>query len=159
MMAVLAEITAQVLVSDTLTLPVAADRVNEIVPSVHDLQCFVIDNRVIFVGILRKQIIFVDLNDSVRHASVDIPFSDLVAAPGVPAGSNCQLTPAVVFLNFRLLSPVQLHESVVVDVAVVVTDDTPAGNTVTFANTLPTQPLRFGPQGVVRATETGIQAS
>ncbi|TCL63750.1 uncharacterized protein DUF3794 [Hydrogenispora ethanolica] len=158
-MAVLAETTAQVLVSDTVTLPVAAEKISEIVASVRDTQCFVIENKVIFLGTLHKQIFFVDQDGFVRHVGVDIPFSGFADTPGVPAGSSCQLTPAVVFLNFSLVSPTELQENVVIDINIVVTDDDPSGNTVTFSNTLPVQPLRFGAQGTVRVSEAGFHMS
>ncbi|HEX3046794.1 MAG TPA: DUF3794 domain-containing protein [Bacillota bacterium] len=153
-MAVIAETTAQVLVDDTITLPLEAEKIDEIVASIRDLNCFVIDNKVIFQGTLHKQIFFVGLLDGiVHHVGVDIPFSGFVDLPGVPAGSVCQLTPRIAFLNFQLLSPTQLRETVVIDIDIVVTDQ--SVNTITFTNTLPPDPLRFGEPNTVRFTSTG----
>ena len=153
-MAVVAETTAQVLVSDTITLPEPAEKVDEIVASVRDLACFVINNKVIFQGILHKQIFFVDLNGFVRHVGVDIPFSSFVDLPGVLAGQSCQLTPSIAFLTFQLLSPTMLRETVIIDIRVTVTD-TPS-NTVTFTNTLPQRPLSFGAPNSIRVNSSGI---
>jgi hypothetical protein len=153
-MAVLAETTAQVLVSDVVTLPLAAEKIDEIVASVVDIQCFVIDNKVIFQGTLHKQIFFVSLDGIVRHVGVDIPFSGFADTPGVPAGSNCQLTPVIEFVGFALISPTEMSENVVIAVTIVVTD--PPVNTLTFTNTLPPQPLRFGPPNTFRVTEVGF---
>jgi hypothetical protein len=153
-MAVLAETTAQVLVDDVVTLPQAAEKIDEIVASVRDLRCFVITNKVIFQGTLHKQIFFVDLNGFVRHVGVDIPFSGFVDTPGVPAGATCQATAEVVFVTFELLTPTQMRETVVIHINIVVTD-TPS-NTLTFTDTLPAQPLRFGPQGTCRVCEAGF---
>lgn len=147
-MAVLAETTAQVLVDDIVTLPLPAEKVDEIVASVRDLQCFVIADKVIFQGTLHKQIFFVDKKGIVRHVGVDIPFSGFVDLPGVPAGSTCQLTPSVVFVNFRLLTPTELRETVVIDIMIAVTD-TPS-NTIEFTNTLPPVVRRFGEPNTVR---------
>ncbi len=153
-MAVLAETTAQVLVDDVVTLPQAAEKIDEIVASVRDLHCFVIANKVIFQGTLHKQIFFVDLNGFVRHVGVDIPFSGFVDTPGVPAGATCQVTAEVVFVTFELLTPTQMRETVVIHINIVVTD-TP-GNTLTFTDTLPVQPLRFGPKGTCHVCEAGF---
>ncbi len=147
-MAVLAETTAQVLVDDTITLPLPAEKVDEIVARVQGLNCFVIENKVIFQGVLHKQIFFVDTNGIVRHVGVDIPFSGFVDLPGVPAGAACQLTAAIEFLNFKLLSPTELRETVVILIGVTVTDD--VNNTNVFTNTLPLEPLRFGEPNAVR---------
>lgn len=146
-MEVLAEVTAQVLVSDTVTLPLPAEKIEDIVASIRDLQCFVIDNKVIFQGTLHKQIFFVSLDGVVRHQAVDIPFSGFVDTPGVPAGSACQLAPVIVFLNFSLLSPTEVRETVVIDVGVTVINR--PCDILTFTNTLPAAPQRFGPPHTV----------
>ncbi|MCL6589683.1 MAG: DUF3794 domain-containing protein [Firmicutes bacterium] len=148
-MTVIAETTAQVLVDDTITLPLETEKIDEIVAGIQDLNCFVIDNKVIFQGILHKQIFFVGLDDGiVHHVGAGIPFSGFVDLPGVPAGSSCQLTPRIVFLNFRLLSPTQLRQSVVIDIDIAVTGL--SSNAITFTNTLPPRPLRFGEPNTAR---------
>jgi hypothetical protein len=154
-MAVLAEVTAQVLVGDTVTLPLPAEKVEDIVASVRDLNCFVINNKVIFQGTLHKQIFFVSLDGIVRHQAVDIPFSGFVDTPGVPTGSACQLAPVIVFLNFSLLSPTEVRETVVIDVGVTVLD-TPS-NILTFTNTLPAAPQRFGPPNTVSTRHDSLK--
>ncbi|MGE5581430.1 MAG: DUF3794 domain-containing protein, partial [Bacillota bacterium] len=140
-MTILAETTAQVLVSETITLPLAAVKIDEIVASVPEMTCFVIANKVIFQGILHKQIFFVDENGIVRHLGVDIPFSGFVDLPGVTAGLACQLTPTVVFVGFELLTPTQLRENVIIDVEVAVTNM--PTNTFVVTQTLPQTPQRF----------------
>lgn len=152
-MAVLAETTAQVLVDDTITLPLSAEKIDEIVARVQDLNCFVIENKVIFQGILHKQIFFVDTNGVVRHVGVDIPFSGFVDVPGVPAGAVCRLTATIEFIDFRLLSPTELRETVVIMIGVTVTDE--VNNSIVFTNTLPVTPLRFGEPNTVRARGAG----
>ena len=147
-MAVIAETTAQVLVDDTITLPLAAEKIDEIVARVQDLRCFVIENKVIFQGTLHKQIFFVDTDGIVRHIGIDIPFSGFVDVPGVPAGAACQLAARVVFIDFQLLTPTRLRETVVIHVEVTVTDD--VTNMTVFTNTLLPKALRFGEPNTVR---------
>jgi hypothetical protein len=85
---------------------------------------------------------------------VDIPFSGFVDTPGVPAGSACQLNPVIEFINFELISPTQLRETVVISMGVTVFD-TMAG-TMTFTNTLPPTPVIFGEPNTVRASQSGM---
>lgn len=152
-MAVLAETTAQVLVDDTVTLPLAAEKIDEIVARVQDLNCFVIENKVIFQGILHKQIFFVDRKGFVRHVAVDIPFSGFVDVPGVPTGATCRLTATIEFIDFRLLSPTELRETVVIVVGVTVTDQ--VRKMTVCSNTLPLETLRFGEPNTVRVKGAG----
>ena len=152
-MKVIAETTAQVLVDDTITLPRPAEKIDEIVARVKDLNCFVIDDKVIFQGILHKQIFFVDTEGIVRHVGVDIPFSGFVDLPGVQAGATCRLTARIEFINFQLLSATQLRETVVIVVSVSVTDE--VNNMTVCTNTLPPQPLRFAEPNTVRVKGTG----
>lgn len=150
LMKVLAEKTAQVLVSDTITLPVAAVKVSEVVASVRDVNCFVINNKVIFQGTLHKQIFFVDLKGLVRHLGVDVPFSGFVDVPGVQAGAACELFPSVEFLNFSFISPNQIQESTVIAVGVKITNQQAGG--LLFTNTLPPTLLRFGEPNTFRVS-------
>lgn len=147
---VLAETTAQVLVADTVTLPVAAVKVSEIVASVRDMNCFVINNKVIFQGTLHKQIFFVDLKGLVRHVGVDIPFSGFVDLPGVQAGAACELFPSVEFLNFSFIAPNLIRENVVIAVVVKVIN-LPTGGQL-FTNTIPPTLLRFEEPNTFRAS-------
>ncbi|NLW45758.1 MAG: DUF3794 domain-containing protein [Firmicutes bacterium] len=152
-MAVLAETTAQVLVDDTITLPQRAEKIDEIVARVQDLNCFVIENKVIFQGVLHKQIFFVDTKGFVRHVGVDIPFSGFVDIPGAPAGATCRLTATIEFIDFRLLSPTELRETVVIAIGVTVTDE--VNNMTVCSNTLPLEALRFGEPNTVRVKNAG----
>lgn len=150
-MTALAEKTAQVLVSSTEALPVAAVKVSEIVASVQEINCFVINNKVIFQAILHKQIFFVDFQGFVRHVAVNIPFSGFVDVPGVQAGAACELFPSVEFLHFTLITPNCVRETAVVSVGVKV-KNIPSGG-VFFPSTLaPTTVVRFGEPNTFRVT-------
>ncbi|HYH01963.1 MAG TPA: DUF3794 domain-containing protein [Bacillota bacterium] len=155
-MAVLAETTAQVLVDDTITLPLPAEKIDEIVASIRDLQCHVIANKVIFQGTLHKQIFFVDLEGFVRHVGVDIPFSGFVDVPGVPAGSSCEVTGEVVFISFGLISPTELRETVVIDIGVTVFDTVVNPNVAVGTNAPVVAMTRFGVPGTVRVANGQI---
>jgi len=116
--AVLAEREAQVLVDDTVELFTPAVKIDEIRAVVEDLRCHIIPGKVIFQGILHKQIFFVNKKNTVVHQRVDIPFSGFVEVEGAQPGQGCQLTAEIVFLEFELEDGKLLREIAVIDITV-----------------------------------------
>lgn len=153
-MAVLAETTVQVLVEDDVTLPLPAEKIDEIVASVRDLTCFVIPNKVIFQGTLHKQIFFVDLDSFVRHVGVDIPFSGFVDLPGVPADAACRVTGVIEFIQFDLITSTLLRETVVIMIEVTVFEG--SAEISSCNNRIPVTPVVFGEPNTVRVKSSGI---
>ncbi len=149
-MTVLAENTVQVLITDTITLPVPAEKIDEIVARVSEITCYVITDKVIFLGTLHKQIFFVAENGTNRHVGADIPFSGFADTPGVPAGSTCELIPDVVFVGFKLTSTTQLQETAVIHVKIAVNDV--SAKTFVISDTLPQLSVRFGEPNTVRVS-------
>ena len=137
---VVAEAQAQVLVDDTVDLFTPAEKIDEIRAVVEDLRCHIIPGKVIFQGILHKQIFFVNKRNTVVHQRVEIPFSGFIDIAGAEPGQGCQLIPEIVFLDFELLNGDRLREKVVIDLTVRLFNSppfdliTPAGtrNIVTF---------------------------
>ena len=115
---VIAEATVQVLVEDTVELFTPALKIDEIRAVVRDLRCHIIPGKVIFQGILHKQIFFVNADNVVVHQGVDIPFSGFVEIPAAEPGQTCQLAATIEFIEFELLSPTSLREITVIRVNV-----------------------------------------
>ncbi|NLM36649.1 MAG: DUF3794 domain-containing protein [Firmicutes bacterium] len=111
---VIAEAQVQVLVEDTIDLFTPAQKIDEIRAVVQDLRCHVIPGKVIFQGILHKQIFFVNEDNVVVHQGVDIPFSGFVDIPEAEPGQFCQVAASVEFIDFQLLSPTVLRETTVI---------------------------------------------
>lgn len=116
--AVLAETQAQVLVDDTVELFTPAEKIDEVRAVVEDLQCHIIPGKVIFQGILHKQIFFVNKKNTVVHQRVDIPFSGFVEVEEAQPGQGCQLTAEIAFLEFELEDGKRLREIAVIDITV-----------------------------------------
>lgn len=125
---VIAETQVQVLVEDTITLFTPAIKVDEIKATVQNLRCHVIPGKVIFQGILHKQIFFVNEDNVVVHQGVDIPFSGFVDLVQAEPGLCCQLTPIIEFIDFQLLSPTSLREVTVININVRLLDIPPLEN-------------------------------
>lgn len=141
--AVAAEAQAQTLVDDTVDLFTPAEKIDEIRAVVEDLRCHIIPGKVIFQGILHKQIFFVNKRNAVVHQRVDIPFSGFIDIEGAQPGQGCQLIPEIVFLDFELIAPDRLREKAVIDLTVRLFNSPPLGlmnptgaqNIVTFRGT------------------------
>ncbi len=138
--ALLGEVTTQTLVASTFTLGVPAVKIDEIVASVRDLACTVISNKVIFQGTLHKQIFFVDTTGIVRHQAEDVPFSGFIDFPGAVEGTPCQLEPLIEFIDFRLLDPTTLRQTVVLAITARLFDPPPG---VFFLDTAPPKAATF----------------
>ena len=122
---VIAEAQVQVLVEDTIDLFTPAQKIDEIRAVIQNLRCHVIPGKVVFQGILHKQIFFVNEDNVVVHQGVDIPFSGFVDIPEAVPGQFCQLTATVEFIDFELLNPTQLRETTVILVNVQLLDTAP----------------------------------
>ncbi len=125
---VIAETQVQVLVEDTIALFTPAVKVDEIKATVQNLRCHVIPGKVIFQGILHKQIFFVNEDNVVVHQGVDIPFSGFVDLVQAEPGLCCQLTPIIEFIDFQLFSPTSLREVTVISINVRLLDIPPLEN-------------------------------
>lgn len=123
--AVIAEAQVQVLVEDTIDLFTPAQKIDEIRAVVQNLRCHVIPGKVVFQGILHKQIFFVNEDNIVVHQGVDIPFSGFVDIPEAAPGQFCQLAAFVEFIDFELLNPTQLRETTVILVNVQLLETAP----------------------------------
>ncbi|MBA2132873.1 DUF3794 domain-containing protein [Capillibacterium thermochitinicola] len=140
---VIAEAQVQVLVEDTIDLFTPAQKIDEIRANVQDLRCHVIPGKVIFQGILHKQIFFVNEDNVVVHQGVDIPFSGFVDIPEAEPGQFCQLAASVEFIDFQLLSPTTLRETTVILVNVRLLSNVPLPLVLTVNQNTPQRPAVF----------------
>ncbi len=122
-MALIATVTDQVLVDSTVELFVPAVKIDEIRASIRDATCTIIANKVIYQGVLHKQIFFVREPDNVVvHQAEDIPFSGFVDVMGAMPNHTCEVAFEIAFVDFELLEPTLLRQKVVIDVTVSVFD-------------------------------------
>ena len=120
-MALVGTATDQVLVDSILDLFQPAVKIDEIRATIQDATCTVIPNKVIFQGVLHKQIFFVRQPDNVVvHQAEDIPFSGFVDLIGATPNDTCELGFQIAFVDFHLLNSMQLRQKVLIDVAVAV---------------------------------------
>ncbi len=119
---VIGENTKQLLVERNVTLAIAAIKIRNINATIRDLTTDVIADKVVIQGVLHKQIFFVGEDNIVHHQAEDIPFSTFVDVPGAEPGMNVQVSPVIETVIFNLLTPTIVHQKVVIEFFVKVTE-------------------------------------
>ena len=119
---VIGENTKQILIERNVTLTIPAIKVRNINATIRDITTDVIADKVVIQGILHKQIFFVGEDNIVHHQAEDIPFSTFVDIPGAEPGMNVQIDPVIETIIFSLLTPTVVHQKVVVEFFVKVTE-------------------------------------
>lgn len=121
---VIGEATKQLLVENNFVLSQAAIKIRNITAEIQQLTAEIIVDKVIIQGVLHKQIFFVGEDNIVHHQSEDIPFSTFVDIFGAEPGMNAQVHPTIETILFNLITPTLLHQKVVMEFFVKVTEST-----------------------------------
>src|SRR5690554_113201 len=119
---VIGEATRQLLVENNFTLSQPAIKIRNITAEIRDLNTEIIIDKVIIQGILHKQIFFVGEDNIVHHQSENVPFSTFLDVFGAEPGMNVQVHPTIETVLFNLLTPTLLHQKVVIEFFVKVTE-------------------------------------
>lgn len=120
---VIGENSVQTLIANQLELPVKAIKVVDIDAEVCDINCEVIEDKVIIQGIVHKQIFFIDTDDVERHVCEDVSFSTFVDVPGAEPGNNCQVHPSIEFIKQELICDGKvLSQEVILEIFVKITE-------------------------------------
>lgn len=119
---VIGEATRQLLVETNVTLAQPAIKVRNITAQIRDLTTDIILDKVIIQGVLHKQIFFVGEDNIVHHQAEDVPFSTFLDVAGAEPGHNVQVHPIIETVIFTLLTSTLLHQKVVIEFFVKVTE-------------------------------------
>lgn len=150
----MAEVTTQVLVESIVTLNQPAVKIDEIRAVVQSVRCIVIPNKVIFQGVIHKQIFFVRQDSLVAHQAEDVRFSGFVDVPGVTPDMTCSVSAVIEFIDFTLLDPTTLEQKIVLLVTIVTPVVVPTVSPTFMPTVSPTFMPTMFPTGTVPVTLT-----
>lgn len=100
---VVGENVKQVMLENEVELCQPALRVSDIHATINEIQCEVIENKVIVQGHIHKQIYYADCERLIRHMGEDVHFGTFVDVPGAMPGMNCQVHGRVEYIKPELL--------------------------------------------------------
>lgn len=92
----------QIIIRNTVDLPVPAIKVKDIQAIVRDISFNVIADGVIVQGIVDKNVTFVGLDNIVRSVTEEVPFSILVSIPGITPDQVTDVTVTLEDISFQL---------------------------------------------------------
>ncbi|HEY8392638.1 MAG TPA: SPOCS domain-containing protein [Capillibacterium sp.] len=119
---VIGEGTKQLLIETNVTLERPAIKIRNITAEIRNLTTELIQDKIIIQGVLHKQIFYVGEDNIVHHQAEDVPFSTFIDIFGTEPGMNVQVHPVIETILFSLLRPTLLHQKVVVEFFVKVTE-------------------------------------
>ncbi len=119
---VIGENTKQDLVVSDIELENPAIKVKDIDVTLRDIRTVVITDKVIVQGTVHKQIYYVDQNNIERHQAEDVPFRNFLDIPGALSESSVDFNPVIEDVLFTLLPGNILHQKVVLQYFVKVTE-------------------------------------
>ncbi|AZR74518.1 hypothetical protein BBF96_14665 [Anoxybacter fermentans] len=119
---IIGENTKQDLIISDLPLNFPAIKVKEVNVSFGNLRTVAIKDKVVLQGILHKQIFYVDENNIERYQAEDVPFRNFVNIPGAKPGNDIDFNPVIEDVIFKLQEGNILHQKVIVQYFVKVTE-------------------------------------
>ncbi len=121
---VIGEKTQQKLLDNVVALTEGASKITDVQIELRNLDCEVIDDKVIVQGIIHKELFFKTRKDNfVHHHSENIPFSDLIEIPGARVGMQCTFAVKIKHVRNEQISTCRIREKIVIETFVKVTDE------------------------------------
>ncbi len=120
---VIGETEVKKIIDTTVTLPMVAKKIFDVVASVTNLQGEVRQDGVLVTGTIRKQLFIVDEGDLVRHVSEEIPFREFVPVEGARPRLNAQVRATIIDIETRLIEDgSKVQQEILLEIFVKVTE-------------------------------------
>jgi hypothetical protein len=117
----------QIILRNSVQLPVVAIKVKEIQATVNDVSFKVIGDGVVVEGEVVKTVSFVGVDDIVRSITESVPFSILASIPGISPAAGLEVTVNLENISFSLSPDGRTVNQIIVLEAVVSGENTPPG--------------------------------
>lgn len=118
---VIGEATVRKVFESTVTLPIQAVKVFDVVANLSNIKDEVRENGVLVTGTIKKQLFVVDEGDVVRHVSEDVPFRIFVDVEGARPGFKVQVRANIIDIEAKLINDTEVRQEVLIEIFVKVT--------------------------------------
>lgn len=120
---VIGETTVTKVIESTVTLPIKAIKIFDVVASLTNVRGEVREGGVLVTGIIKKQLFVVDEGDLVRHVPEEIPFRQFIEVPGARPNLNVQIRAAIIDIQTQLIEKgKKVRQEVIIEIFVKVTE-------------------------------------
>lgn len=99
-----AVITQQVLIENAVALPVPAIKIRAVTGTILNLAGQIVPDAILVTGTIHKSVDFVDSANTVRNIQENVPFSALIPAAGIVAGTPVEISAEIENISFSLSS-------------------------------------------------------
>lgn len=118
---VIDEDTVRRVVVATVTLPIQAIKIFDVVAKLTDVKGEVREGGVLVTGDIRKQLFVVDEGDIVRHVSENVTFREFVEIPDAEPKFRAQVNVRIVDIETQLITDTEVRQEIVLEIFVKVT--------------------------------------
>ncbi len=120
---VIGETVVKKVVDTTVTLPITATKIFDVVASVTNVRGEMREGGVLVTGDIKKQLFIVDEGDLVRHVPEEIPFREFVPVEGARPRLNVQVRVSVIDVDTTLVdNGKKVRQEVLLEIFVKVTE-------------------------------------
>ncbi|UNC91782.1 SafA/ExsA family spore coat assembly protein [Candidatus Contubernalis alkaliaceticus] len=120
---VIGETTVTKVFESTVTLPIKAIKIFDVVASLSNVRGEVREGGVLVTGLIKKQLFIVDEGDLVRHVPEEIPFRQFIEVPGAKPNLKVQIKATIVDIQTHLTDKgKKVRQEVIIEIFVKVTE-------------------------------------
>jgi len=119
---VIGETTERKVIESTVTLPIQAKKIFDVVANLTNVKGEVREGGVLVTGTIKKQLFVVDEGDLVKHVSEEVPFRQFINVEGAQPDLTVQLRARIIDVETQLIEDTEVRQEVLLEIFVKVTE-------------------------------------
>lgn len=118
---VIGETTIRKIVESTITLPIQAIKIFDVVAKLNDVETEVKEGGVLVTGNISKQLFVVDEGDIVRHVDEDVSFRQFIQIADTHPHMRAQVKARIIDVDAQLINDREVRQEIILEIFVKVT--------------------------------------
>jgi len=118
---VIGETTIRKVVESTITLPIQAVKIFDVVAKLNDVETEVKEGGVLVTGNISKQLFVVDEGDIVRHVDEDVSFRQFIQIADTHPHMRAQVKARIIDVDAQLINDREVRQQIILEIFVKVT--------------------------------------